>query len=789
MRVLSPLVVAALMAFPTSGAAQDVIVRSSDLKGIAPLEFSLDAQSTQKYAFVVGIGDYEAVPDLPNAVSDAKLVSSMLREGGYTVADYYDIGKEEFEAALRRMLFDVETGAELVFFFAGHGVQIGSQNYLLPSDTVVKDVYDIPFATVSLSSLMSLGSARARSLVMILDACRDNPFPGKDGIVELEGTPASLRSGFSAQDAPINSLVIFSTAPGAVALDGDGENSPFTKALVDKALSEPAIALNDMLKDIRREVYVSTGRRQVPWESSSLIEPVYLTRSLAQTSPREALASDTNVTNIEVRSPLHRTVPMGKTLTQQFGLPADGGVAVLSQPSAGRIETLDNGVAEGLQRDETRVNAQAGNLVYRPYGKEQRAVSMPSSGQTINDSFQIAVANEVKDVSINLNVDPCDFQAGDHLDPEGVGITRFPNEIEPFEALRACEAAVSREPENGRFHYQLGRVQLALRDVDEARTSFDTAARLGHTRAIHGLGTIEVAKVAQTAGNQSGRAPDSAMEFYARGVDRGDPYAYHSLGLNFLRHPVARDDPRQGFELLSRSLELGHTFSMNALGLYFLDEKAPHYDAERGLRYLRESAARGDIYGYANMGFVYARGIGGEAKNPARALELFMKASDGGHPTAPSSIGRMYNAGDLPGGRNMVRAIEFYDLALSRGDAWGGANAAWIIANRTPAGFTPFDAAVRAAKAAALRNPEPAKNARETLGNLSERAISGGMQQMMNDLGVAIPVDGAFGPQSERALADLAEREGVRFGGDRRSQLMDLARLYWTKSKFRVDLY
>ena len=87
--------------------------------GVPPLEFNLDAESTQRYAIVVGNGQYDHVDDLPNAVADAKAVANLLRNGGYTVADYYDVTKVEFEAALRRMLFEVEPGAELFRFLCG----------------------------------------------------------------------------------------------------------------------------------------------------------------------------------------------------------------------------------------------------------------------------------------------------------------------------------------------------------------------------------------------------------------------------------------------------------------------------------------------------------------------------------------------------------------------------------------------------------------------------------------------------------------------------------------------
>jgi TPR repeat protein len=757
--------------------------------GVPPLEFNLDAESTQRYAIVVGNGNYEHVDDLPNAVADAKAVANLLRNGGYTVADYYDVTKVEFEAALRRMLFEVEPGAELFVFFAGHGVQIGAQNFLLPSDTKVSTVYDIPFSTVSLASLMSLASSRARSLVAVLDACRNNPFPGQAGVHQLDGTPAELRTGFSAQDTPINSLVVFSTSPGAVALDGVGENSPFTTALIEASAERPNVPFNDVLKDIRRKVYSMTGRRQVPWESSSLIEPVYLSRSVALVEETEpAPISTAPAQPVTVKVALNRTVPIGKTLREQFGVSEETSISLTKIPNGGRIEVEEEGKSTSLSGEATQAIKSIEKMTYKPFGTQKFAKDLDQN-TSLSDSFQVAVNDTVSDVTVSLEIDPCDFQAGDHLDPEGVGITRFPNEIEPEIALEACQKAVAQNPENGRFFYQLGRVQLALRDVDGASQSFETANRLGHTRAIYGQGQVEVAKVAQTAGVNAGRAPDSALAFYAKGVERGDPYAYHSLGRQFLLYPQSGAEMRQGFDLLSRSLELGHTFSMNALGLYFLDEKARHYDVDRGLRYLRESAARDDIYGYANMGFVHARGIGGTPKDPQKAFDLYKKASDGGHPTAPSSIGRMYNAGSLPGGKDFNKAVEWYDISLSRGDAWGGANAAWVIANQTPAGYTIYDAVIRAAKASALGNPKPSESAAKLLTKLGKEPIAGGTQLLMKELGVEIEVDGAFGGGSLKKLNAFGVENGIKFSKDPTKRLEQLAKIFWERSKFRVDLY
>jgi len=208
------------------------------------------------------------------------------------------------------------------------------------------------------------------------------------------------------------------------------------------------------------------------------------------------------------------------------------------------------------------------------------------------------------------------------------------------------------------------------------------------------------------------------------------------------------------------------------------------------LRYLRESAAREDIYGYHNLGRAYENGAGDLAADPQVAYDWYVKAAKGGHPYSPVNIGRMYFNGKLPGGADAVKAIEWYDKGLERGIGWGGANASWVIANKQPAGYTPGDAAVRAAKAATLRDQGAAKSARDVLDGLPRRAKDTGVQMMLNELGQTVAVDGVVGPQTLAAIKPFATTDVERASlSDPTERLLTLARAYWKQTKFRIDLY
>ncbi|RZV45414.1 MAG: caspase family protein, partial [Sphingomonadaceae bacterium] len=160
--------------------------------------------------------DYAAIPDLPNALSDADVMARFLRSQGYDVRHHEDITKRGFEDVLRRALFDVDKDTEVVVFFAGHGFQIGSENYLVPVDADLDTVYDIPFEAVSLGSLVNIIGARARLQVVILDSCRDNPFAGKAALTQLGSDLREAKTGFASLAAPLNSMLIYSTSPGAL---------------------------------------------------------------------------------------------------------------------------------------------------------------------------------------------------------------------------------------------------------------------------------------------------------------------------------------------------------------------------------------------------------------------------------------------------------------------------------------------------------------------------------------------------------------------------------------------
>ena len=804
----------ALFLCPAAVSAQqsqflDRIIRGGEAPGLTGRSIDLSARATNRYAIVIGNGNYSDAPSLKNAVADARLVADFLKLQGYEVKEHYDTSKRDFEEILRRALFDISEDSEVVVYYAGHGFQIGSDNYIVPVDANFDTAYDVPFETVSLGSLVSIIGARARVQTVILDSCRDNPFAGSSAITRIGNELRESETGFATLAAPVNSLLVYSTSPGAVAYDGDGENSPFTSAFIEVAAEAPERSVNELFDQVRRLVYQRTEGRQVPWESSTLVESVSFhsepveittptdsgtdggeTRGLTPISANVLTATQISVnTEVDhvVGAALEREINLGTALTEALS-PAPGDqFRVVAPPSNGRLAIGIPGSTQTRPAGGTLTADDLSNLVFISEFQQQSGSAY--DGQPLLDTMQIEMGGQPKTIGLELRPFACDVEAGDYLDPDGTVFARFPNEIVPEDALNACQSDVGNYPENGRFRYQLGRALTSLRRFDEAQAEYERARDLGHVRAWNALGDAISDSVRETGGAAQIEASEEALAHYAAGVERGDPYAYYSLGRELMRHETDPERQIQGYDLMMRALEVGHTFAMNELGYFYLDSDSKYYEPERGLRYLRESAARDDIYGFNNMGLVYLNGMGGVTPDMAQAQEWFQKAADGGHPIAPANLGRMYMRGTAVEGTDLAKAVEWFDIGLARGDAWAGTNVGFLLANNEVPGLTRADGVLRAAKAAALRHPEAVAEARRLLDALPASDVDAGTQALMNELGADLVVDGAFGEQSQQMLNDMLSASGATPPEDRVERLVALARVFWESSPFRVDLY
>ncbi|MCL4725518.1 MAG: caspase family protein, partial [Rhodocyclaceae bacterium] len=224
-----------------------------------------------RLALVIGNSAYRQAP-LVNPANDARAMSGLFGEAGFTVDARLDATRADMLAAIERFGAAIRRPEirQVVFYYAGHGVQLEWRNYLLPVDAEVDSAAQVRQRCIDLNQLLGqFGASKDKTYIIILDACRNDPF-GSAFRPEQKG--------LSQFDAPVGSLIAYATSPGNVASDGGGKNGLYTENLV-RELSRRETKLEDALKRVRLNVRLASRGAQIPWETTSLESDFFLFKS------------------------------------------------------------------------------------------------------------------------------------------------------------------------------------------------------------------------------------------------------------------------------------------------------------------------------------------------------------------------------------------------------------------------------------------------------------------------------------------------------------------------------
>jgi hypothetical protein len=217
-----------------------------------------------RLALVIGNSAYRSASPLLNPSRDARAVTELFQSAGFDVTSASDLTQDEMRKAIREFALKIASkGKDTVaaVYYAGHGVQVGGENFLIPVDATIRRQAEVPLQGVRFDDLMNLLEAvPTKARIVILDACRNNPF---------EDMKKTVGRGLAMVNAPVGSVVAYSTSPGTEAEDGEGANSPFTAAFVEAA-KRPGVPIEQIFKNVRLAVHTATEGRQTPWEVVSL---------------------------------------------------------------------------------------------------------------------------------------------------------------------------------------------------------------------------------------------------------------------------------------------------------------------------------------------------------------------------------------------------------------------------------------------------------------------------------------------------------------------------------------
>ena len=249
-----------------SGLVRFLGVPSAAAFGLALLAWPAfaDVPDDKRVALVIGNGAYENAPKLDNAAFDAKAVADAFRKLGFEVVDGYDLGIAEMRAKVSEFAAALPDAKSAVIYYAGHGISVDEENYLIPTDIVLKNPTDLDLGSISVLLLLKQMKREERVNIVVLDACRDNPFAsalasaktraivGEQGLSRIDG------------DLARGTLIAFASDPKSTALDGPpGHHSPFTEAFLAHVF-DPGVSIDTVMSRVRAEVWEKTRHKQLP---------------------------------------------------------------------------------------------------------------------------------------------------------------------------------------------------------------------------------------------------------------------------------------------------------------------------------------------------------------------------------------------------------------------------------------------------------------------------------------------------------------------------------------------
>ncbi|MEP1206576.1 MAG: caspase family protein [Rhizobiaceae bacterium] len=241
------------------------------------------AWAERRVALVIGNSAYEQVPALANPRNDAIAISQALKRLDFEVVEGIDLTNRAFLSKVREFTKAIRGADVALLFYAGHGLQVEGRNYLAPIDTQLLDESDLDFETIPLGVIMRQMEREQRVNLVFLDACRDNPL-SRNLAMSMGTRSTNVGRGLAVVESGVGTLISYATQPGNVALDGDGENSPFTSSLL-KHIETPGEDIAVILRKVRGEVIEQTAGKQVPWGNSSLTGRVVLKPAVATPAP------------------------------------------------------------------------------------------------------------------------------------------------------------------------------------------------------------------------------------------------------------------------------------------------------------------------------------------------------------------------------------------------------------------------------------------------------------------------------------------------------------------------
>lgn len=643
------------------------------------------AFADKRVALVIGNSIYRNVARLENPANDAILMARTLKDLGFVLIGggaQLDLDKSAMDKAVQAFGRQVQGANVAMFYYAGHGVQVHGSNYLVPVDANPTRPADVDFQMLDLSLVLDqMQNSGTRLNLVILDACRNNPFGGR-GLRALAGGLAQI-------PVPDGTMISYATQPGNVAQDGEGGHSPYTRALA-ATIKRPGLDLFQAFNEVGLAVKRETGGAQQPWVSSSPIngdfyfagrgtvttagapdahappQPVgqeaSLTESASTPPGGDAVITDCDREAANPSDPQRPKGVSGVLLTQIRIVPALAACnrAMRDHPGVARFVYEAARVAHA-QKDYTlarQLYEKAAGLAYAASYVNLGVLSYLGLGgrkdyDAARDWYEKAVAAN----------DPAGLNQIGWLYEHGAGEPKdYAQALQWYQKAIAAGVTVANS--------NLGRLYLngegVQKDVVRARSLFETAATDGDPTGTRLLGYLY--------DNGIGVAQDltKARQLYETAAAGGDAVAMNGLGWLYEHGRGVPQDYGEARKWYERSSALGVGFAtVNLAHLYQIGGGVPP-DLVRARNLYGLAAAAGVPAGMRSLAVFYDRGLGGPV-DLVQAVQWYQKAAEAGDTGAMNNLGLLYQQGRGVR-KDLVEAVRLFKKGASLGNSNASAN-------------------------------------------------------------------------------------------------------------------
>lgn len=641
------------------------------------------AGDSARVALIIGNSAYKSLPQLPNPSRDARVMDDALKAVGFETITVIDATREDVVKAMKTLTSKIRPDSSVVIFYAGHGIQFDDENYLIPVDSELSDEASLPFEAFSLKLVTDqIDRVKPKIAIFILDACRNNPLEKKS---RSAGAGGMVR-GLARATGPLGTFIAFATAPGEVATDGQGKNSPFSRALA-QVIATPGLPIEQVFKRTRERVVKETGGAQVPWDNSSLIDDFFFKAALSD-EPQFSAQAAQDAQAWQIASTTDTQAAYGTYLGAfPQGLFADIASTRLTTANHKPMEETEDVAALSLPPNRTTdattdlltwnaISTSDDPAQYNDYlAKYPEGLFANLARLRLADLSKGSVAEvtnlkkklsprfaEFEETPLYPEITECDRLAGHVQEIADPSVGVYFREIVPEKAIPACLGALKQFPDSLRILVNYARAIDAAGRHDEAREIYRMGAEKGFPIALRSLGDVY----------RDGRGVDKdlteARYWYVRGAAKNNVFAEYNLALIFLEGKGVAQNKEKAVFWFWRAARQGFGPAMQRLANFYISGDVVKKDEQQGRILLQGAAEMGVNAAKLRYGELLLDGIGGE-KDVESGRQWIENAAHSGDGSAQAKLGTIYKDG-IGGKRDLQQALNWLVLAEKSGASY-----------------------------------------------------------------------------------------------------------------------